>query len=235
MSRTIILGATGAQSLAKHFVPYFLNQGVIPILVGRTAAQVSGCAEFRGCQFVSADLAVVNVAETIFGAVGDPSDITHLVIAGGGPHYRGALSDQMSGNLDAIWGSIVFGPAQLVRAFLARTTHSFHLVTIASTSAIRTRKDETVYATAQAARAVFARNVHYELVQRQGSCNTIFFPGGMKTGLWSDAATDGFMQPGEVARIMWHYITHPRSVDKPLEVQIDRAPNGSGTPVVTEL
>jgi len=231
--RALILGATGPASLGRHVLPHLLAAGVKPILVGRSADQIKDDPTLTGCEFVRADLMGSDVAETIFSKIGDLSDVSHVIIAGGGPHYKGNLAHEPNEVTQAIWGSIVSGPVRLVQRFHALTAHPYQLVTIASTSAIRRRKDETTYATAQAARAVFAQNFHYELTIRGGS-NLIFYPGGMKTGLWATEKTDigSFMLPADVVEIIWEYMSSAKSDETPLEIIIDRAQDGSGSPVV---
>lgn len=235
MSSTIIFGATASSSLGRSFIPLVKSVGSTPIVIGRSAALVIHDPDMRGCEMITADLTDRSVASTVLDSIVDLSCVDRIIIAGGGPHSKGLLAKEDPDVTDAIWHSIALGPARFIRAFHAATTQPYHLVTIASTSALRIRNDETTYATAQTARAVFARNFHHELTARAGSQNTIFYPGGMKTGLWDGTAdTEGFMDPQHVADIMWGYITRNDQNSREIcQVVIDRSKDGSGTPIVT--
>jgi short-subunit dehydrogenase len=233
MSYALIVGATSPTSLGRQLISKIKSSGSTPIVVGRSAAQVAHESELQGCLMISADLADISVATTILSAINDLSEVRQIIIAGGGPHYKGCLADEPTRTTQSIWDSIVLGPARLIQAFHAATEQPYHLVTVASTSAVRIRTDETTYATAQAARAVFAKNFHAELTKRKGSQSSIFYPGGMKTALWKDSAnTEGFMDPSIVADIMWEHINRKDDEETLHEVVIDRAKDGSGTPVV---
>lgn len=235
MQRALILGATQPKSLGRQIVLQMLKSGVTPILVGRTAEQASKDPSLVGCQFITADLCDPSAPKSILQAAGVLDDITYLIIAGGGPHYRGKFAEQDTASIDAIWGSIVIGPMHLTHQFHAQTSHPHHVIHVGSTSSTRVRDWEMIYGAAQTARTVSAENLNTELLQRRGSKNTIFYPGGMKTGLWDESMdTNTFMDPKEVAQIMWDFIIQPDRSNF-LKVQIDRAHDGSGTPVVSVL
>ena len=235
MKRALILGATQPNSLGRQLVLQMLEDGITPILVGRSAELAAIDPILVGCQFITADLCDPSAPEAILQAAGALDDIAYLVIAGGGPHYRGKFAEQDAASIDAIWGSIVLGPMRLLQLFHAQTSHPYHLSHVGSTSSIRPRDWEFTYASAQVARTVSAENFNTELLQRMGSKNTIFYPGGMKTGLWDESIdTSTFMDPKEVAQIMWNFIVQPDRSNF-LKVLIDRAPDGSGTPVVSVL
>lgn len=205
MVRALILGGTGKQSLGREIALAMLADGITPILVGRTAEEVRYDPALKGCEFLTADLMDLEVAELILKASGDLSEIAYLVVAGGGPHLRGNLVSHTLAERRRLWRTVVEGPTEVVTAFHTATRLPYQLITIASTSAMMIRKDETVYGSAQAARRQFALNFNHELAQRPGSKNLVVCPGGMRTGLWAgkDVDTNKFMDPSAVAKIIW--------------------------------
>ncbi len=205
MRRAIVLGGTGKQSLGREIAILMLKDGITPVLIGRSAHNIQYDPVLIGAEFITADLMDGDVAEKVIHRVNDVSSVTHLVVAGGGPHLRGNLTDHSLSERRQLWRSIVEGPSEIIAAFHGATKHAYHLVTMASTSAVQIRRDETVYATAQAARRSFSLNFHEELSSRVNSKNLIICPGGMKTGLWEQSACDTsqFMDPAVVAQIIW--------------------------------
>ncbi len=222
MTRALILGGTGKQSLGREIALTMLTDGITPILVGRTAQDASRDPTLKGCEFVTADLMDLNVAQKVLSAVGNLHSINYLVVAGGGPHLRGNLVTHPLDERRRLWRTIVEGPIEIVSRFHAGTMHPYCLITVASTSATVIRKDETIYATAQAARRSFALNFHAELSHRFGCQNFVFCPGGMQTGLWtgSDTDTSQFMDPVNVATTIW-YMVKEKAI-KPSDMMITR-------------
>ncbi len=233
--RALILGGTREHSLGRHIAMQFLKNNISPILVGRTAAAIADEPSLAQAQGVVADLMSPTVATDILDQIGDLSDISHLVIAGGGPHMRGSLASHRLNEAKQVWGSIVIGPTEVLMLFHARTSHPYQLVTVASTSAKKLRSDETIYASAQAARRAVALNFHDELMERAGATsNLIVCPGGMKTNLWAgtDMDTSSFMDPHEVAVIIGQAMKRCKLF---CELTIDRGRDGIPMPEYTYL
>ncbi len=233
MQRALILGGTGKNSLGRALALRLIQDGITPILVGRTANIAAQDTGLKEAQYITADFMDADVSEQVMTALGEASDILYLVIAGGGPHLRGMTSSQSRAEKRRVRRTIAEGPAEIIEDFHAATRHPYHLITIASTSATQIRQDETVYATAQADRRAFALNFHYELVQRLGSKNLIVCPGGMKTGLWAgkDIDTSRFMEPMAVAQIIWETVRE--QIATLAELTIKRNPDGTPKPEKT--
>ncbi len=230
MKRALILGGTNGQSLGRKLALLMLADGITPILVGRSAAEASKDPEVAGAQFVTADLMDLDVSEQVLAQLADLSDIVSVTIAGGGPHLRGNVGDHDLVDRRQLWRSVVEGPIELVTAFHTASQQPYHLITVASTSATLIRKDETVYATAQAARRAYALNFAYELGQRRSSKSLLACPGGMKTGLWIGRGVDTrkFMDPSIVAGIIWR--TAKEQVARLTELTIYRGRDGTPWP-----
>ncbi|MEK7654390.1 MAG: SDR family NAD(P)-dependent oxidoreductase [Patescibacteria group bacterium] len=106
----------------------------------------------------------------------------------------------------------------------------YHLVVVASTSSWRLRENETLYCALKAAKAAFARNFSVEMARDlSGSKVTLVNPGGMKNpNFWKESGQniDAFMDPKEVAKIIWDEVLNQTETFK--ELQIMR--NSDGTP-----
>lgn len=83
-----------------------------------------------------------------------------------------------------------------------------HLITIGSTSAYKSRVDETLYDGLKAAKAQLTRALGKELPRDlPGSKVTLACPGGMATpNFWNghNQDTSKFMDPADVARVIWN-------------------------------
>lgn len=88
-----------------------------------------------------------------------------------------------------------------------RHPRAYHLVTISSTAAWRAKEGEAVYGALKAAKSQFTRGFAKELARAlPGSKATVVHPGGMRTeNFWAHTGKDttSFMDPAEVARIIW--------------------------------
>lgn len=232
MSRILILGGTNKESLGRQLALLGRAAGLVPVLVGRTAQTAAQDPELAGCEFITADLLDPQVGHQVMAGLGNAADVVMMIIAGGGPHLRGRLGDHSLQERIQLLGSVVQGPLEVLVAFHANTSQPYHLITVASTSAVMRRTDETVYATAQTARRAIAINFNHELTQRPGAKNLIVCPGGMKTGLWQPSVnTTSYMDPAVVATIIWQTArTQSQSL---AELTIKRNPNGRPEPRVT--
>lgn len=230
MKRALVFGATKRESLGRKLALLMLADGITPILVGRSAKEASLDSEVAGAEFITADLMDPNVSEQVMAGLGDLSDIEYVVIAGGGPHLKGKLGDYDLAERRAVRRTIDEAPTEIVAAFHASTQQPYRLITVASRSATLIRKDETIYATAQAARRAFALNFHHELAQRFGSKNLLVCPGGMKTSLWAGKAvnTSNYMDPAAVAQIIWR--TTKEQVARLIELTVHRGHDGTPWP-----
>ena len=225
----LILGGTGPQSLGRHIAIAMHNDGIKPILIGRSATKMHSDPELPDAICITADLMDHHVAKHVVEACADMlSSIAYVLIAGGGPHLRGSLNDHPIESRRQLWRTIVEGPMEVVASFHGATTHAYHLMTIASTSAKVVRADETIYAAAQAARRSFSLHFQAELSHRPSSKNLVVCPGGMKTGLWhaSSADTTMFLDPKTVAKIIW---STAQQQQRPLE-ELTVWRNADGSP-----
>ncbi len=228
--RALVLGGTGRQSLGRAIALSMLGNGITPILVGRNAEQLTDDTELCVAELVTMDLMDPDADKKILAAAGDLVTIQYVVIAGGGPHLKGNVIDHDWGQVRQLWRSVVKAPVELLVAFHRATTHPYHVLTIASTSATAIRQDETIYAMAQAARRAFALNFYAEHAKRLGSKSLIVCPGGMKTGMWVGSAEDTsrFMDPDTVAKIIWQTTQAQR--DGLVELTIRREKDGTPNP-----
>lgn len=100
------------------------------------------------------------------------------------------------------------GPTAIIRALIGRKKAlglPLHLVVISSVASWKARADMAVYAGLKAYQAQYARCLSLELERDlPGSKVTIACPAGMKTELFpSDIDTTQFMEPREVAAVIW--------------------------------
>lgn len=104
----------------------------------------------------------------------------------------------------------------------------YHLVVISSVSAWRLRNHETVYCATKDAQAVFALNFANELAEElPGSRTTIVYPGGMKTEIFKGTKEDttGFMDPQQIAKVVWEEITHQKEICREIHFIRDKEKN----------
>ncbi len=125
------------------------------------------------------------------------------------------------------------GPLQVLQDFHLHSYRPYHLITIASTSSWRMRKNESIYCALKSAKAHFTRNFAGEMFRDDppGHKVTLVELGGTKTGLFKGTNTDisNFMDASEVAKIIWNQV---KSQEKAfVEMQIERGDQGQ--PIVS--
>lgn len=190
--RALILG--GTSGLGLEIAKLFSADGVMPIVVGRTAEPVGKTCGF---EYVTCDLAVPDAPQLILHEIGDLSTVAYLVVAGG-ELLPGKVAEQDPATIDHLWQVNLMAPKRLVRDFTVARRSGYQLVTVASTSATIPRTNETEYASVQAARRQWSLSFHHELLDLcAGSRNLVVCPGGMATEAWGKVGKEpqNFMQP----------------------------------------
>ncbi|MBI3274357.1 MAG: SDR family oxidoreductase, partial [Candidatus Colwellbacteria bacterium] len=181
-----------------------------------------------GSRYFLLDLADPESVEQISRRRIEPVDYLFWV---SGKLSRVPLDQMVSDEVDEMIGINLSGPVRAIQLihfdqhYLVKKP--YHLVTIASTSSWRMRNNETLYCALKAAKAAFTRNFARELVRDlPGSKATLVNPGGIKTGLFQDVDQDttNFMDPDEVARIIWNEVERQKEQFK--EVQVMRTEDG---------
>lgn len=113
------------------------------------------------------------------------------------------------------------GPLKVLREFHNFVGRPYHLITIASTSSYKVRDNESIYCALKSAKAHFTRNFASEMVRdHPGSKVTLIHPSGIKTALFKHTNTDTskFMEPADVAKIIWNEIECQEASFKELHI-----------------
>src|SRR3989344_4773338 len=225
MERSLIIG--GTRGLGRELAREARKRNTTPIILGRSAGK--GIPDERDAAFVEIECDLTE-REPI-------RDCVETLLELGGIRYifwnagifdKGRFVDKSYASLVQIFQTIVFGPLDLIRQYLASAGEPIHLVSICSTTAYKVRSDETAYAGAKAAQAQMTRGLALEL-QRDlpGSRATLIFPGGMRTDFFKGSGIDAssFMDPAEVARLAWDIVQRPYE-DEIGEFRIEKGPTG---------
>ena len=226
--QALIIG--GTKGLGRALADQCQNGEIFPIITGRTLVTMHGMIEeyvqLDLCDEESIDQAVKDITKLNGGRYGE----IRYVFWAAGAGLQGRLVDQTSEQIEHIYQLTVVGPTKFFSQFFqARLDYGvpLHLVTIASSSAWRTRSNETVYGGAKAAQAQTARNLQQELSRDiPGSISTLILPGGMKTPFWDGSSVDTskMMDPDVVAAIIMEEVLNQQQDWQ--EVQIIRGDNG---------
>ena len=236
MSRSLILG--GTKGLGRSLALESAWRGLEPIIVGRSVEQARKDPAFAtfSHRLMKADL---SDPFSLLGAMPGPlwQDITHVFWVAG-IFARKPLVRMTVEEMRQMINTHLYGPLGTL-AFLHRLQlnsrpladppgQPYHLVVIASTSSWKIRENEALYCALKAAKAHFTRNFARELVtDLPGSKVTLVNPGGIKTpNFWQDTdqAMDKFMEPDELAQVIWNQVQ--AQTEPFLELQIPRDDQG---------
>lgn len=222
--------AGGTNGLGRALAEEALKNGVRPIVIGRSALELAEEEVWRGMSHRRMDLSQPDATEVAKLA----AQCTEKLFFVAGRFLRKKFIDIRPAEFDALSnlhqrGYFFFLQAwHQTRISLGRP---YHLIVIASTSAWRIRDKESVYCGTKAFQVRFTANVAAELVaDLPGVKVLVINPGGIKTELFRDTDQDatGFMEPSEVARLIWGFVNHQN--EPYLEYQVMRGL--AGRPVI---
>jgi NAD(P)-dependent dehydrogenase (short-subunit alcohol dehydrogenase family) len=239
MASSLILG--GTKGLGRALAVESLQRGVRPVIVGRSVRDAKEDPLLQGAEFCQADLSQPQTFRENIRA--NWQDVSHVFWVAGiflrkrltdcsDEEVRRMIDTHLTGPIAAL--SAIHRLMKLARPLADEPGRPYHLVTVASTSSWRVRRDESVYCALKAAKAHFTRNFARELVaDLPGSKVTLVNPGGIKTpNFWGSSGQDmnGFMEPDHLAWVIWDEVVHQTAPFA--EFQILRSPTGDGTPFV---
>ncbi|GEM_PF-1219359 len=230
LPKALILG--GTDGLGRQLALEAAKNSLWPVVTGRRS--VLGDKELREiCSAIRLDLSKDKSVNDGLAILRHwfQSDVGY-VFWNAGVFLRKPMHSVSPDDIDRMINVHLRGPMKFLQGFHKMQERPYHLVVIASTSSWRVRVDETLYCALKAAKAAFARNFARELVgDLFKSKVTLVNPGGMKTpNFWEPSGQDisGYMDPKEVAEIIWREVLLQKDRDEPYhEVQILRNEDGS--------
>lgn len=234
----LILGAS--KGLGRAIAEETKRRGMIAVAVSRSIP--SSFANMRegwvGCQAditdPSAIIDILNLHAQL--------PITHVFWVAGippravqgrddGKFYKQKFMGSTTEDVNEMFQTHLIGPINIFRECMRRAWRTpIKFVTVASTSSYRMREDETLYCTAEAAKAHFTRNFARDLARHLSlECRTLLVnPGGMRTDFLKDTAdVSNWMDPAEVAKIIWDRLAAQTRIFEEINIlrQDDGSPN----------
>ncbi|MEM9546925.1 MAG: SDR family oxidoreductase [Bacteroidota bacterium] len=217
--KAIFLG--GTKGLGLSLAKKAAHLGMKPIILGSSAQEEEVSKDFPDDnEAYTVDLCNMNDVD---GAAYGTGSIDYLFWISG-VFLKKPLNEVSDFEIRRMTDIHFLGPVTYLRNFLKVQTTPFHLITIASCSSWRLRKNESLYTGLKAAQACFSRNLAEDIAEQlPGSKSLLINPGGLNTpNFWKNENIDtaGFLNPDKVADIIWDHVLNQKTVFQ--EVQILR-------------
>jgi len=223
LSQKNIIITGGSDGLGLSLAQLLIKQGANVAIIGRTQSKVDAAVS----KLTTLSQAAGEVAGKAIGFAADVSNFQQLssvakqiqqefseihgLVNNAGIWLEGNLQDQTEQEMSAVIDVNVKGVIFATNLFLPVMLKSkqSHLINVASTSGLRGRESQAVYAASKFAVHGFSESLKIDLAD---TCVKVsgFYPGGMKTGLFEKAGfakdNNDWMDPTEVAQIMVHML-----------------------------
>jgi 3-oxoacyl-[acyl-carrier protein] reductase len=215
LSQKNIIITGGSDGLGFSLARLLVEKGANVAIISRTQSKVDGA--------VSKLTEISNGTCKVLGYAADVSSFQQLSVAAeqikqefsqihglvnnAGIWLEGNLQDQTEQEISAVIDVNVKGVLFATNLFLPTMlqTDQGHIINVASTSGLRGREKQAVYAASKFAVQGFSESLKIDLADTSVKVSG-FYPGGMKTGLFEKAGyakdNNDWMDPAEVALIL---------------------------------
>jgi short-subunit dehydrogenase len=215
LSQKNIIITGGSDGLGLALAQLLVGKGANVAIIGRTQSKVDAAVstlkeigQETGKVFgYAADVSNFQALSAVAVQIKQEFSEIHGLVNNAGIWLEGNLQDQTEQEISAVIDVNVKGVLYATNLFLPtmlKSAHS-HLINVASTSGLRGRENQAVYAASKFAVHGFSESLKIDLADTSVKVSG-FYPGGMKTGLFEKAGfakdNNDWMDPTEVAQIL---------------------------------